>query len=214
MVLFSVLFPAVFVVFWLSFPQNRVPSLFSAATACLSGVVLALIRYAVIAEPRVHGYGRTLFAVALLLHVLPPVALSSAVFCLLGRLGVIQAEAGDNGGWASWLLLALVPYGVIFALTPPEPGTVKALVLLPCLWVTMIVAARFFHIRIVRIRAVGMARVAARILCAAGILALPFLGASAYCAWFAKETVLLAAFMLPSAAFAVPHFLLDYKADR
>ncbi|MDR1470225.1 MAG: hypothetical protein LBT00_13150 [Spirochaetaceae bacterium] len=204
--LFSLLFAAVFVVFWVSFPQNRRLSLFQAATACLAGAVLALIRYVVIAEPRLRDYGRPLFAVALLFHVLPPVALSSAVFCLLGRLGVISAE---HDGWASWLLLALVPYGLIFALVPPEPGTVKALVLLPFLWITMIVVMRFFHIRAVRTR-----HIAVRILFAVCMLIPPFLGAAAYYAWFAKETVLLICCVLPLAAFAVVHFLLDYRAGR
>jgi hypothetical protein len=209
MVLFSLLFAAVFVVFWVSFPQNRLPSLSSAA-ACLSGVVIALVRYAVIAEPRVHNYGWSLFAVALLFHVLPPVALSWVVYCLLGR----AIPAGNDGGWASWLLLALVPYGAIFALMPPEPGTVKALALLPCLWVTMIVAMRFFHMRAIRPKAVGAARIALRILCALAILVLPFLGAAAYFAWFVKETVLLAVCMLPIAVLAVLHFLLDCRADN
>jgi hypothetical protein len=209
MVLFSLLFTAVFVVFWVSFPQNRLSSLSAAAAACLSGVVLALVRYVVIAEPRIHDYGWSLFTVALLFHVLPPVALSWGVYCLLRRLGVIPA--GNDGGWTSWLLLALVPYEAIFALMPPEPGTVKALALLPCLWVTTIVAMRFFH---VRIRTVCAARILVRILCAAGILVLPFLGAAAYFAWFAKETVLPAVCMLPLVVLAVLHFLLDYRADN
>ena len=209
--LFSLLFAAVFLVFWVSFPQNRLPSVFSAGAACLSGAVLALIRYVVIAEPRARDFGWPLYAAALLLHVLPPVALLSVVFGLLGRLRVIPAE---DDGWATWLLLALVPYGAIFALTSPEPGTVKALALLPVLWVTMIVVIRFFYIRIrttaAGIRAIG----AARIFFGAAVIAVPFIGAAAYYAWFAKETFLLAAFTLPLVVFAVLHFLLDYKADR
>ncbi|MDR0639093.1 MAG: hypothetical protein LBG27_09405 [Spirochaetaceae bacterium] len=205
--LFSLLFAVVFVVFWVSFPQNRLLSVFSAGTACLTGAVLALIRYVVVTEPRVHDYGWPLYIAALLFHVLPPVALFSAVFGLLGRLHVISAECG--GAWASWLLTALVPYGAVFALSAPEPGTVRALVLLPVLWVTVIVVIRFFHIR-----AVCAAHILARIFFAVCILAIPFLGAAAYFAWFAKETVLLAVFMLPLAVFAVLHFLLDYKAGK
>lgn len=199
-------------VFWVSFPQNRLLSVFSAGAACLTGAVLALVRYVLIAEPRVRSYGWPLYAAALLFHVLPPVALSSAVFGLLGRLRVISPE--PSGAWASWLLIALVPYEAVFALSAPEPGTVKALVLLPVLWVTMIVVLRFFHIRITKIRAAGAARILARVLFGVSAIAVSSLGAAAYFAWFTKETVLPAAFLLPLAVFALLHFLLDYKAGK
>jgi hypothetical protein len=214
--IFSLLFAAVFVVFWGSFPQNRLLSLFQAAAACLTGTILALVRYVLIVEPRVPGYGRPLYVFVLLFHILPPVALSWAVFFLLRRGHALPLEKDGmdkTGSWASWLLLALVPYGVIFAALPPEPGRAKALVLLPFLWVTMIVAMRFFHIRAIRPRAAGAARIVLRILFALAILAVPFLGAADYYAWFAKETVLMAGFLLPLAAIAVLHFLLDYRAD-
>jgi hypothetical protein len=212
MVLFSLLFTAVFVVFWFSFPQNKLPTLFQVVTACLTGTILALVRYVFIAEPRVRGYGWPLAAVVLLFHVLPPIVLPSVVFALSVRRGHARGILAGDGGWASWLLLALIPYGAIFAASLPEPGTGRALVLLPFLWVTMIVVMRFFHTRAIRTRAAGLAHIALRILFTACMLAVPFLGAAAYYAWFAKETFLMAGFLLPLAVIAVFHFLLDYRA--
>jgi hypothetical protein len=208
MVFFSLLFAAVFLVFWFSFPQNRLPCLVSVAVSCLTGTVLALVRYLFIAEPRVHNYGLSLYGTALLAHILPPVALSSAAFFLLRWARILPPEkdgADKTGGWASRLLFALVPYSAVFTLSSPEPGTVKALVLLPVLWVAVITVTRFFALRAVA------AGIALRILLVPAILAVPCLGAAVYCAWFAKETLLLAAFLLPLAALAVLHFLLDYK---
>jgi hypothetical protein len=214
MVLFALLFAPVFLLFWISFPQNRLPGLFSVFLSLLTGGAFAAVRYLLGTEPRFYDFDRSLYGTALLFNILPPVALPSVVFFLLRWLHILAPETdGPNktGGWAAWLLLALIPYGVIFALSRTEPGTVKPLVLLPLLWVLQIVAAHFFVVR-----AFGRKKSLLRILLGLPSLAVPFLCAAVYRAWFAKEPFWFAFFLLPLVAVAALYFLLDtyIRTDR
>jgi hypothetical protein len=211
MVFFGLFFPLFFLLFWVSFPQNRRLGFFSSLAAFLTGMILALIRYLVIVEPRVHDFGWSLYGIALLFHLMPPVVLSLAVLFPIRRLCVIPAEndggADKAGGWATRLFIALVPYSMIFTLTAAEPGTVKPLVLLPLLWVMSVITMHFFYIRVA-----AASRLLPRALFAALALAVPFCLAGVYQAWFAKDVILCILFFLPSAVLSGLHFILDYRA--
>jgi hypothetical protein len=209
MALFALIFALFFLIFWISFPQNRLPGLFSISLALLTGVGVALIRYLTGAEPRFHDFERSLYGTALLFSILPPVVLPSAVFVLLRRLRVLSPMPGQNeaDGCAAWLLLALVPYCAVFALVSAEPGTVKQLVLLPLLWVIQIITIHFFAIRVM-----GTIKIFLRILFAAAALAVPFLCAAVYRAWVAKELVEALLFLLPLAVVFVLYFLRHIRA--
>jgi hypothetical protein len=214
MVVFALFFAPVFLLFWISFPQNRLPGLFSVFLSLLTGGVFAAVRYLLFAEPRFHDFGRSLYGTALLLSILPPVVLPSMVYFLLRWLHILPPPPDGpdkSGGWAAWLLLALIPYSVIFALSQPEPGMVKPLVLLPFLWVVQIVAAHFFVVW-----AFGTKKILLRFLFGLPSLAVPFLCAAVYWAWFAKELFRFALFLLPLAVVAVLYFLLhpDIRTDR
>jgi hypothetical protein len=209
MVLFALFFALFFLVFWISFPQNRLPGLFSVSLALLVGLMLALIRYLLIAEPRFHDFGWSLYTTALLFSILPPVLLFSAVYVLLRWLRVLAPVSGQDeaDGWAVWLLLALIPYCAVFALVSAEPGTVKQLVLLPPLWVVQIVAMHFLAIR-----GAGAIKTSLRVLFAAAALAVPFLCAAVYWMWVAKELVGFALFLLPLIVVFVLSFLRYIRA--
>jgi hypothetical protein len=206
---FALFFALFFLVFWISFPQNRLPGLFSSSLALLAGGVFALVRYLLIAEPRFHDFGWSLYGVALLFSILPPVVLFSAIFVLLRLLRVLVPVPGQNetDGWTVWLLLALVPYCAVFALVSAEPGTVKQLVLLPLLWVVQIVAIHFLVIRVTNTENVLL-----RILFAVAALAVPFLCAAVYRAWVAKELLGFVLFLLPLVAVFAASFLRYIRA--
>jgi hypothetical protein len=206
MVLFALLIAPVFLLFWISFPQNRLPCLLSVVLSLITGGVFAAVRYLLGAEPRFHDFGRSLYGTILLFSIVPPVVLPSAVFFLLRWLHILPPgpdRPDKTGGWAAWLLFALIPYGVIFALSQPEPGTVKPLVLLPFLWVVQIVAAHFFVVR-----AFSTKKILLRVLFGLSGLAVPFLCAAAYRAWFAKESFRFVLFLLPLAVITVLYFVL------
>jgi hypothetical protein len=194
MVFFALLFALFFLIFWISFPQNRLPGLLSTSLALLTGVGVALIRYLAGAEPRFHDFGWSLYGTALLFSLLPPVVLPSTVFVLLRRLRVLPPVPGQNeaDGWAAWLLLALVTYCAVFALVSAEPGTVKQLVLLPLLWIVQIVTIHFLVIRVTNTE-----NVLRRILFAVAAFAVPFLCAAVYRAWVAKELLGALLFLVP-----------------
>jgi hypothetical protein len=199
MILFALLFALFFLIFWVSFPQNELPGLFSISLALLTGAFWALVRYLVVAEPRFHDFGQSLYGTALTASLLPPVVLPAVVYVLLRRLRVLADEAG---GWAAWLLLAMIPYCAVFALAPAEPGTVKQLVLLPLLWMVQIIGIHFF------IRGIsGMAHLLLRVLFVAGALAVPFLCAAVYWAWAAKEPVWFVLLLLPLEAVFAGYFI-------
>jgi hypothetical protein len=209
MVLFALFFALFFLVLWVSFPQNRLPGLFSVSLALLAGGGFALIRYLLIAEPRFHDFERSLYGAALLFLILPPVVLFSAVFVLLRRLRILPPVPGQNeaDGWAAWLLLANVPYGAVFALVSAEPGTVKQLILLPLLWVAQIVTIHFLVIRVA-----GAVKILPRILFAIIALAVPFLCAAIYRTWVAKELFRFALFLLPLIVIFAVSFLRYIRA--
>jgi hypothetical protein len=204
MLLFALFFAPLFLLFWVSFPRHKPPHLFSAAAALLTGAVSASVRYLLIDGPRFHDFGLPFYGVVLGFEILPPIALPTVVFVLLRQMRVLSArsEADNSGGWTAWLLTALVPYNVIFALSSPDAGTVKALVLLPLLWAGQIVAVHFFVARIA-----GTGNVLLRVLLTAAAFAVPFLGAAVYGAWFAKDLLWFLGLLLPLAVVCVLAFL-------
>jgi hypothetical protein len=202
MILFALFFALFFLIFWVSFPQNELPGGFSISLALLTGTFWALARYLVVAEPRFHDFGRSLYGTALTASLLPPVVLPSAVFVLLRRLRVLAAGADEAGSWAAWLLLAMIPYCAVFALASAEPGTVKPLVLLPLLWVVQIIVMHFFIERIW-----GTLHLLLRVFFGVLALAVPFLCAAVFWAWVAKEPVWFALLLLPLAVVFVWYFI-------
>jgi hypothetical protein len=202
MILFALLFALFFLIFWVSFPQNELPGLFSISLALLTGAFVALVRYLVVAEPRFHDFGWSLYGTALTASLLPPVVLPSVMFVLLRWLRVLAAGADEAGSWAAWLLLAMIPYCAVFALASADPGTVRPMVLLPLLWVVQISGMHFF-IRCIS----GTAHLLSRVLFVAGALAVPFLCAAVYRAWVAKEPVWFALLLLPLVAVVAGYFI-------
>jgi hypothetical protein len=214
MVLFGLLFVPLFLLFWISFPQNRMLSLSQAALALFTGTALASIRYLLFGEPRFRDFGPSLYGGALLGNIMIPTVVQGAVFFLLKRLYRPLRHAqgggpGGSGGETVWLLCALVPYSAVFALSV-EPGTVKPQVLMQLLWIMTILGVSFFYTQAVRAASGGK-----RMLWILFVLlaaAVPFLAAAVNWAWYAKEPVLFGGFLAPLAVPAVLKLLLALRS--
>jgi hypothetical protein len=193
MVLFGLFFAPLFLLFWISFPQNRTLSLFQAALALFMGTALASFRYLLLSEPRFRDFGPSLYGGSLLFNIMPPTVVLGAAFLLLKR-RLLRYMRG--GGGTVWLLCALVPYGAVFALSV-EPGTVRPQVLMPLLWIMTILGMSFFYRRAVRAASGG--KIALRALFIVLASAVPLLAAAVNWAWYAKEPVWHGGFLVPLA---------------
>ncbi|MDR0601390.1 MAG: hypothetical protein LBG42_03340 [Treponema sp.] len=163
--------------------------------ALLLGSVAAISRFFLGSFITPGGFGFLRWLSGFVDFVCVPVLLPLVVYFVFAAAGVFR----PGGGGARFALLWLIPAGALRAVGWSTGGNPILLVLVPLLWTSLACGIPFFAGFLFN------GRVAALVFSALAILALPFLAATVYWAFFSQRDLLGAAlFPVVFAAAVVP----------